>query len=228
MTTVAILPVKRFARAKQRLDPGLGPEERGQLAEAMVADVLEALASTRGLARVFVVTAEERAAKLATEAGAEVIPDEREAGQSEAAALGLARALQDGHKRALLVPGDCPALSSLEVEQLLGMADPSPPSLVIVPDRHGTGTNALLLEPPDVIAPAFGPGSFARHVERATAAGAAWRIGRPDSLLLDVDTREDLDTLRAALSQRDDGAPRTRAVLRRLTAVTPPSKPAHP
>ncbi len=35
--------------------------------------------------------------------------------------------------------------------------------MTIVPDRHGTGTNALLLAPPQAIAPAFGPGSCERH-----------------------------------------------------------------
>ncbi|HEV3229919.1 MAG TPA: 2-phospho-L-lactate guanylyltransferase [Solirubrobacteraceae bacterium] len=237
MTTVAILPVKRFERAKQRLHPGLGGEDRSQLAEAMVGDVLHALARTRGIAQVLVVTAEPRAAALANRAGAEVIPDQHEHGQSEAVGLGLVRALADGHTRALLVPGDCPALESRQVEQLLGFAgtqagpeeteegsaEPAPRQVAIVPDRHGTGTNALLLEPPDVIVPAFGPGSFARHVERATAAGALWRVARPDSLLLDVDTGEDLDTLRAALLEREDAAPRTRAVLARLTAGARPS-----
>jgi 2-phospho-L-lactate guanylyltransferase len=95
--------------------------------------------------------------------------------------------------------------------------------VVIVPDRHGTGTNALLLEPPDVIRPAFGPGSFARHLERASQAGVAWEVAQPDSLLLDVDTSDDLDTLRAVLPQREGAAPRTRAALRRLTAGARPS-----
>src|SRR5918992_1319244 len=73
-------------------------------------------------------------------------------------------------ERALLVPGDCPALDPDELDALLrgfGGAD-----VVIVPDRHGSGTNALLLTPPTVIAPAFGPGSFARHAARAAGAGA--------------------------------------------------------
>ena len=71
-----------------------------------------------------------------------------------------------GADRALLVPGDCPALDPGEVSALLAHTAP----VVIVPDRHGTGTNALLLAPPDAIAPSFGPGSFARH---AALAGAA-------------------------------------------------------
>ena len=87
---------------------------------------------------------------------------------------------------------------------------------MIVPDRHGSGTNALLIAPPTVMAPAFGPGSFARHAALASAAGARVRVGRLPSLELDVDTPGDLEALRAALRARDAGAARTRALLERL------------
>jgi 2-phospho-L-lactate guanylyltransferase len=87
---------------------------------------------------------------------------------------------------------------------------------VIVADRHGTGTNALRLTPPDAIAPAFGPGSFARHAALGAAAGATVRVAQAPSLELDVDTPGDLDALRAALARHPDAAPRTRALLERL------------
>jgi 2-phospho-L-lactate/phosphoenolpyruvate guanylyltransferase len=90
--------------------------------------------------------------------------------------------------------------------------------VVIVPDRHGSGTNALRLSPPDVIAPAFGPGSFARHAARGAAAGAVVRVAQAPSLELDVDTPGDLAALRDALLRRPAAAPRTRAVLDRLTS----------
>ena len=82
---------------------------------------------------------------------------------------------------------------------------------MIVPDRHGSGTNALLLTPPYAIMPAFGTGSFARHAALAARAGP--RCARCRSLGLDVDTPDDLAALRAALAARPGGAPRTRALL---------------
>jgi 2-phospho-L-lactate guanylyltransferase len=88
--------------------------------------------------------------------------------------------------------------------------------VVIVPDRHGSGTNALLLSPPDVVAPSFGAGSFARHAARARAAGAMVQVCELPSLGLDVDTPDDLAALRAALDRRPGGVGRTRAVLDRL------------
>ncbi len=212
MRTLAILPVKRFQLAKQRLSAELTPDFRGDLAEAMVADVLSALAACEGVEATLVVTNEGRVTELAREKGAEAIPDPHESGQSAAVAIGVARALADGFDRALLVPGDCPALDSTELDGLLGDTRTGT-SVVIVPDRHGIGTNGLLLTPPNALAPTFGPGSCRRHRERAAAAGAVCRVAQIPSLLLDVDTPRDLDALREALEIRGGLAERTRAVL---------------
>jgi 2-phospho-L-lactate guanylyltransferase len=200
MRTVAILPVKTFGRAKQRLTNGFA--DRPALAAAMVADVLDALGRIPALDGVVVVTAEPRAAELARAAGAVVVHDPAEAGQSAAASLGVSAVEAD---RVLLVPGDCPALDAGEVSALLAHSEP----VVIVPDRHGQGTNALLLTPPDVLAPAFGAGSFARHAALARAAGAKLKVVDVPSLGLDVDTPDDL----AALRRAPGIGPRTRALL---------------
>jgi len=217
MGTVAVLPIKTFAAAKHRLSEAVGAPDRRELAEAMVGDVLEALGAIAGLDAVVAVTAEPRAATAAREAGARVVHDDREAGQSAAALLGVEAAIALGAERVLLVPGDCPALDPGEVGALLaGGTAVRQPGVVIVADRHGSGTNALLLSPPRAIEPSFGDGSLARHAARGRAAGAAVRIAEVPSLNLDVDTPEDLDALRSALASRDGGAARTRALLARL------------
>ena len=214
MRTVAVLPVKSFGRAKQRLEAAVGQPERAGLAAAMLGDVLAALGAVPGLDGVIVVTAEPRAAEAGRAAGALVIGDPAEAGQSAAAVLGIEAALARKAERVLLVPGDCPALDPAEVA---GLLDGFPAAdVLIVPDRHGQGTNALRLAPPGVLAPAFGPGSFARHAARAAAAGASVRVAPAPSLELDVDTPDDLVALRAALAALPDAAPRTRAALARL------------
>jgi 2-phospho-L-lactate/phosphoenolpyruvate guanylyltransferase len=199
MRTVAILPVKRFGRAKQRLTGGF-PDRPG-LAAAMVADVLDALHAVPELDGVIVVTAQAVSART----DVQIVHDPVEAGQSAAASLGIAAA--QGADRVLLVPGDCPALDPAEVSALLALDG----NVVIVPDRHGTGTNALVLTPPDAIAPAFGEGSFERH--RALAAGASFVVAEAPSLELDVDTPDDLAALRRALRALPVGAVRTRALL---------------
>ena len=124
-----------------------------------------------------------------------MVDDPDEAGHSAAALLGVDAALAAGARRVLLVPGDCPLMDATEVEALLDFAGSG---LTIVPDRHGTGTNALVLDPPDVMAPSFGPGSFARHAALAQAAGVAVRIRHVPSLAFDVDTPDDVAALAAA------------------------------
>jgi 2-phospho-L-lactate guanylyltransferase len=209
--TAAVLPVKRFARAKQRLSESVADPLRRELARAMVSDVLDALALTQAVAFTVLVTAEPAAAEAAREHGALVVPDREESGQPAAAALGVRRALEQGAERVLCVPGDCPALDPHELEQLL--AGGASEEVVIVPDRHGTGTNGLLLAPPGAIAPAFGPDSCARHRALARRAGMTCRVARPSSLLLDVDTGADLAALRELLASVEGRAARTRAVL---------------
>jgi 2-phospho-L-lactate guanylyltransferase len=213
--TTAVLPVKSFARAKRRLGDAVGGEDREQLAAAMVSDVLAALTAVPQIDDVVVVTSEPRAAQAAERAGAAVIADPEEAGQSAAAGRGIDAALARGASRALLVPGDCPTVDPAEVAQLLART-PADPSVVIVPDRHGSGTNALLITPPDAVAPSFGAGSFARHAALARAAGATVKVCDLPSLGLDVDTPDDLGALRSALDARPQAAARTRAVLDRL------------
>jgi 2-phospho-L-lactate/phosphoenolpyruvate guanylyltransferase len=211
MVCFAILPVKTFGAAKQRLSPALPAAPRRALAEAMLADVLSALARVPELHSIVVVTADPAARQGALSAGADVVADAEEAGQSPAAAAGIRHALAAGATRVLLVPGDTPLLDPADVSALLART-PSP-GVAIVPDRHGPGTNALVLDPPELMAPSFGPGSFERHAAAARAAGTEPRVEHPPGLLLDVDTGDDLATVAEALALRPGAAPRTRAAL---------------
>jgi 2-phospho-L-lactate guanylyltransferase len=214
MRTAAILPVKRFSDAKQRLGTSVADPLRRDLARAMVGDVLSALRDCAAIERTIVVTCEQSVAAAARYLGALIVPDTAEESQSAAVAQGIERAAAEGFERVLCIPGDCPALDPGELAALLEAPPTSVAEVVIVPDRHGTGTNGLLLTPPDAIPPSFGPGSCARHRELARAAGAVCRTERPASLLLDIDTGEDLDVLRVRLQgEPQAGARRTRAVL---------------
>ena len=115
----------------------------------------------------------------------------------------------------LLVPGDCPALDPAQVTELLDRPAIGR-SVTLVPDRHGTGTNALVLVPPDVIEPAFGEDSRARHEQAAAAAGVPCHVESVPTLLIDVDTGDDLAALRQLLADHRGGAAHTRGMLSRL------------
>lgn len=214
MPTIAILPVKSFKDAKQRLGPGLDVGPRRLLAEAMFADVLVALRRASAVERVVVVSTDHRAQQIAGAYGASLL-EEDDRGHNYAAARGIRQALTQGIERVLLVPGDCPVLDPAEVDELIARPV-SPPSALIVPDRHGTGTNALLLRPPDSMAPSFGPGSCERHVHDARLAGISYELIEVPTLALDIDTPEDLEELHETLRGMHGGAAHTRGMLRRL------------
>lgn len=226
MRTTAVLPVKDFAAAKQRLAvgraspaPGLSAEHRQSLAEAMFRDVLSALANVSPIDEVLVVTRGDGARRIARGRGLRVTPDD-ERGHNAAALIGIEAAISAGANRALLVPGDCPALDPSELDRLLSRPV-APPSVLIVPDRHGTGTNALVLTPPGALAPSFGPGSCGRHAETARAARVHAEVVVVPSLATDVDTPEDLEALEASLVSADHAtATATRQTLSRLTLLS--------
>lgn len=211
MKATAVLPVKRFGAAKQRLAAGIDDERRAAVVAAMLEDVLEAIGDARSIERTIVVTSEPAAMELAAGAGAEVLPDPDEGGHSGAALAGTARALELGAACAVLLPGDCPLLDPRELERLLtGMPERF---VAIVPDRHGTGTNALALAPPGAIRPAFGEGSCARHVVAAREAGTPYAIEELPSLALDLDTPADVVALTRALAEQPGRAKRTAKAL---------------
>jgi 2-phospho-L-lactate guanylyltransferase len=185
----------------------------------MFRDVLSALADVRLIDDVLVVTRGDTVRRIARDRGLGVVSDD-ERGHNAAALVGIDAALRAGADRALLVPGDCPALAPSDLDRLLSRPN-VPPSVLIVPDRHGTGTNALVLAPPGALTPSFGPGSCRRHAQIARAAGVPAEVVAVPSLATDVDTLEDLEALEAWLLSAESAiAPATRQALGRLTLLS--------
>lgn len=217
MRTQAIVPIKSFGSAKQRLADVLAAGSRRSLVQAMFSDVLASLRRCRRIDQIAVVTADPMADSIARGDRVAVLHDDASAGQSAATEIGIAHAMANGLDRVLLVPGDTPLLDPAEVDDLLDRTAADGVEVAIVADRHGTGTNALVLTPPDAIQPSFGEGSFDRHVAAARDAGRSWRAEEVPSLAADVDTPDDLALVWSLV---DGGArvraQRTRGALRQL------------
>jgi len=211
MRSIAIVTAKRFTAAKQRLAGSIDEDLRLRLVEAMLGDVLEAVGRARTIHSTLVVTGEGAAAELAASFGAEVIHDPEDASHSGAALMGIARAEELGADCVALLPGDCPLLDPRELDRLLtGLPTPF---VTVVPDRHGTGTNALALTPPGAIEPAFGEGSCERHLKLARDAGIPHTTEDLPTLALDLDTPADFVALTTRLDMDRGRAPRTAKVL---------------
>jgi 2-phospho-L-lactate guanylyltransferase len=211
MRAWAAVPVKGRQRAKERLRDVLGPEERGDLVAAMLADVLAALCGSRALAGVAVISPDPTMLALARAWGAQAWTEERPLDYGGAADRAARLATMRGWEALLVVPGDVPLIGPGDVDELVGLAAEQTPGIVLAPDRAGQGTNALLRRPPTCLPARFGPDSLRRHQLEARAARLSCRVWSNAAFALDVDTPDDLRLLLAR-----GGGPATRRALARM------------
>jgi 2-phospho-L-lactate guanylyltransferase len=193
VSIVVAVPVKDLVNAKQRLIPLLLPSERGDLARAMLEDVLAALARAR-IGEVLVVTRDPAVEALARRHGADTLSEEINRGHTEAVAHAQRAALVRGARRFLTIPGDVPCVTPGELAALADVPLDGP-GAVFVPSLSGFGTNGALLAPPDSMTLKFGEPSFDNHVLAARAAGLRPLVQRLPGLGLDIDAPEDLALL---------------------------------
>jgi 2-phospho-L-lactate/phosphoenolpyruvate guanylyltransferase len=95
----------------------------------------------------------------------------------------------------LVLPADLPLLRRESVAMLLAAVTAC--GVVVAPDRHRQGTNALLITPPTLIPFRFGVNSFRRHLDAARAAGVHPVVVDTPDLAADVDLPEDLGVVAA-------------------------------
>ena len=191
--TYVVIPAKDFHGAKQRLAGLLQPHERSTLARATLTDTLTACAQATGLAGIGVVTCDREVAGLAESLHAEVLWEANARGQSEAVARGGRECRQRGIPSMLTMPGDIPLLTTADVEELAAAALPAH-AVVMVPNRDDSGTNALVLSPPDCLPVAFGSDSYRRHLRLCAENGLSVDVRRMPRVALDIDTPDDLAT----------------------------------
>lgn len=189
-----LLPVKDLRNAKQRLAPILTPQERFDFACAMLADTLRAIQGVRRADRIFVVTNYPPVIQAAEQNAWEVLREERQISESFSVDAASAHCRELGITSVLRLPLDLPLITPADIDELLALEVASP-SVIIVPSRDGTGTNAILRTPPTLFPSHFGSGSFAKHCQEARLAGAAIFDRRNPRIAMDVDDEADLRAL---------------------------------
>src|ERR1044071_6953264 len=182
MKVTALIPVKGFRNAKQRLSPLLNLHEREKLAELMFREVLSQLLQVRTLVGVAVVTGDEYVAQIASAHDAMVIREPHENGETEAVDFARRNLQQLGCEAVLILPGDMPLLRAADIKQLLAEVpdEPGDRYALLVPSHDRLGTNALLLAPPTVIQLRFGYDSFRFHTSQVEARKLAVRCFEND------------------------------------------------
>jgi 2-phospho-L-lactate/phosphoenolpyruvate guanylyltransferase len=190
--TVAVVPVKDLARAKQRLAARLSPSDRRALVLLMLEDVLQTLRRVPALSGILVVTREREVASRAALFGAEVLQEPANDGYTSAIDRAARELTRRGETAMLTIPGDVPGATPTEISRLVE-AGSAAPCVVLAPSRDERGTNAALVCPPDAFELRFGEPSFEAHLARAREAGLAIDVMRLRGLALDLDRPEDLD-----------------------------------
>jgi 2-phospho-L-lactate guanylyltransferase len=203
--TWALLPLKSFASAKQRLSAILSSTERQGLFAAMVKDVLLVLNNHPQLSRVWVVSDDPSVHEFCGQDGIGFIPE------SSLGVTGLnpvvnaaAQFLEaKGATELLIIHGDLPLVDAGAISAMLAKARSlESAGVVVAPDIHGTGTNCLWLSPATGIDFAYGENSCQHHKLLAAQAGLAFAELDDTGLSQDIDTPEDLLNLVAVASSR--------------------------
>lgn len=198
MTLWAIVPVKPLRRGKSRLSGVLSEDERTALNHCLLANTLDVLASVSQIEHTLVVSRDPQALALARAHGARTVQEQGLPQLNIAIARATVVAINHAVRGVLILPADLPLLTGADVQALVERAT-EPPVVVISPDRHGHGTNALLVSPTGRIHFSFGAGSFERHCGLARKAGARLEICDRPNLALDVDLPQDLELVKNEL-----------------------------
>lgn len=195
MTLWAIVPVKPLRRGKSRLAGILTEDERADLNRTLLQHTLETLTTLKEVEEVLVISRDPQVLTIARNYGARTV---REDGQPDLnTALNRATVIAQVYatRGVLVLPADLPLISREDALVLVERAN-DPPVVVIAPDRHQKGTNALLIAPAGLIEYQFGENSFQRHCNLVKRAGARLEIVNLHSLGLDLDSPEDLEIVR--------------------------------
>jgi 2-phospho-L-lactate/phosphoenolpyruvate guanylyltransferase len=192
MTLWAIVPVKPLRVGKSRLSGVLNQDERADLNRRLLEHTLETLTAIPEIEQVLVTSRDPAALALAREHGARTVQEHGVPQLNKALTRATVVVKNYNTRAVLIVPADLPLLTTQDVYAMLERAE-KPPVVVVAPDRHRHGTNALLVYPIGLIDYVFGENSFDRHCAAAQACGARLEIVDLPSLALDMDLPEDLD-----------------------------------
>jgi len=192
MTIWAIVPVKPLRRGKSRLAATLNEDERAELNSQLLAHTLKTLKETPKVEEVLVISRDPKVMAIAHDYGARTIMEDGSADLNTALKRATAVAKMYTTNGVLILPADLPLITKEDIEKLIDETKGRQRVVVITPDRHKNGTNALLVSPSGIIEYDYGERSFDRHCERALEAGAHLAICELSSIELDLDLPEDL------------------------------------
>ena len=191
MSLWAVVPIKPLQQGKSRLSGVLSPEERSGLNVSLLEQTLRTLQKIPEIDRILVVSRDAAALGRAHALGVSTFQENGEPGLNEALHAATSYIQAHDGQGILILPADLPLLQAEDIRAILACGS-VPPVMVISPDRHKQGTNALMINPAGMIPYTFGENSFQKHCALAVDAGISVKVCELPSVALDLDLPEDL------------------------------------
>lgn len=203
MSLWAIVPVKPLRRGKSRLASVLSEDERTDLNRNMLVNTIKTLKAVPEIDMILVVSRDPAALALAREFDARTVLEDGspELNTALRRASKVAQAYQA--MEILVIPADLPLVKPEDIQSFLQHSG-NPPEVIIAPDRRKDGTNALFINPADLIEFRYGKNSFNVHLDLAKRANARVEVVEMESIALDLDLPEDLDFLKKLEREKQD------------------------
>jgi 2-phospho-L-lactate guanylyltransferase len=191
MLTWAIIPIKPLYQGKSRLSGIIDQQDRIKFNKKLLAHTLKIVTSCKQIAGVILVTKDRSLRSLVKKSNVRLLIEESESDLNSAINLGISKAIEYDADSVIIIPSDLPLLNKVEIGKIIELLA-SQNGLVIVPDRHFSGTNLLFVRPALKDIYCFGENSFEKHKDMGRKAGLEVKVYDSKNLCLDIDLPEDL------------------------------------
>lgn len=191
MITWAILPVKRYSVGKSRLQHLFSEAELAELNRQLFESTFTKLKEIPGIDKILVVSREEHALQWSRNHGGTALLEDDPSTLNAAITKAQRYVCDAGGGRIMVLPSDLPLMTLKDLYTLICLAE-GKRQLVIIPDHHQSGTNALIMSDPDLIRPRFGSGSFRKHTKQAMEKNAELVVYLNENIQWDLDTSLEL------------------------------------
>jgi 2-phospho-L-lactate guanylyltransferase len=192
-----VIPIRSLSDSKTRLSPVLDPAARSALTREMLDRVVRAALGAVSRAEVVVISPDPDALAEVGRVDPSIrliLQDSKRPGLNPALEQAATAMRELGVSTILILPADLPLVSSADIDNLLRRDAP----VVIAPDRHRMGTNALMVRLDAFGEPfvfQFGEESFGKHQDEAARLGVDAVTATAPGTSFDLDTPEDLAQL---------------------------------
>ena len=190
-----IVPFKNFKLAKTRMRKDLSARETEKIVERMLTHVLEEVSKSEMSEANFIITNDKKAINIANRFGVKIIEEDKQLSESASVDCASKILIEKGATSVLRIPGDLPLLSFKDIDAIFKEAEQSN-SCIVVPSKSGSGTNAMLRTPPDIIQSFFGENSLEKHIKEFEDKEVQYKIIENKNIGLDIDCLNDLEHFR--------------------------------